>query len=44
MDYKDIIKEFKAIYNRNTRRRYKSILKDAIEIVGYRKEEVTLDK
>jgi hypothetical protein len=41
---KDIIKEFKAIYNRNTRRQYKSILKDAIEIVGYRKEELTLDK
>lgn len=41
---KDIIKEFKAIYNRNTRRQYKSILKDAIEIVGYRKEEMTLDK
>lgn len=36
---KDIIKEFKAIYKRNTKRTYECILKDAIEISGYRKAE-----
>lgn len=37
---KDIIKEFKAIFKRNTKRTYECILKDAIEISGYRKAEV----
>lgn len=35
----DVIKEFKAIYSRNTRRRYETILRDAIQIAQYRKEE-----
>lgn len=35
---KEIISEFKKIYRRYPRRRYENILKDAIEVVGYKRE------